>query len=95
MEYIENSTYSRSISSNDSMTCTKFDYSSRVSCGSILCFNWHQKNLFGKVNILLIHVSSIRKKENFSINKKRSQISIRITNLNSIKKNTLKEDRKV
>ncbi len=42
-EYIENPTYSKSICSHVCMTCSKFDYSSKESCGSILCCNWHEK----------------------------------------------------
>ena len=45
-EYLEDPTYSRSIGSHVCMTCSKFDYSSQVSCGSILCCNWHQKLIF-------------------------------------------------
>ena len=42
-DYIEDPTYSRSIGSHVCMTCSKFDYSSQASYGSILCCNWHQK----------------------------------------------------
>ena len=42
-DYIEDPTYSRSISSHVCMTCSKFDYSSKASSGSILCCNLHQK----------------------------------------------------
>ena len=45
-EYIEDPTYSRSIGSHVCMTCSKFDYSSQASCGSILCCNYHQKLIF-------------------------------------------------
>ena len=43
-EYIEDPAYSKSIiGSHVYMTCSKFDYLSQVSCGSILCYEWHQK----------------------------------------------------
>ena len=45
-EYIEDPTFSRSIGSHVCMTCSKFDYSSQESCGSILCCKWHQKIIF-------------------------------------------------
>ena len=45
-DYIEDPTYSISIGSHVCMTCSKFDYSSQASCGSILCCNWHQKLIF-------------------------------------------------
>ena len=45
-EYIENPTYSRSISSHVCITCSKFGYSRQVGFGSILCCNWYQKLIF-------------------------------------------------
>ena len=42
-EYIEDPTYSKSISSHVCITCSKFDYASKIGCGSILCCKWHQK----------------------------------------------------
>lgn len=45
-EYIEDPTYKRSKSSHVCMTCSKFDYTKKASCGSILCCNWHQKLIF-------------------------------------------------
>ena len=45
-EYIEDPTYSRSIGSHVCMTCSKFDYKSKESYGSILCCNWHQKLIY-------------------------------------------------
>ena len=42
-EYIEDPTYSRSIGSHVCITCSKFDYSSQASRGSILFCNCHQK----------------------------------------------------
>ena len=42
-EYIEDPTFSRSIGSHVCMTCSKFDYKSQESFGSILCCNSHQK----------------------------------------------------
>ena len=44
--YIEDPTFSRSIGSHVCMTCSKFDYSKKASCDSILCCNWHQKLIF-------------------------------------------------
>ena len=45
-EYIEDPTYSRSIGSHVCITCSRFDYTSQASCGSILYCNWHQKLIF-------------------------------------------------
>ena len=45
-EFIEDPTFSRSIGSHVCMTCSKFDYSSQVNIGSILCCKWHQKLIF-------------------------------------------------
>ncbi len=45
-EYIEDPTYSRSIGSHVCMTCSKFDYSSQASCGSILFCSWHQELIY-------------------------------------------------
>ena len=42
-EYIEDPTFQRSLGSHVCMTCSKFDYSSQASCGSILFCKWHQK----------------------------------------------------
>ena len=42
-EYIDNATFSKSIGSHVCMTCSKFDFSTIASFGSILCCNWHQK----------------------------------------------------
>ena len=68
-EYIEDPTYSRSISSNVCMTCSEFDYSSQANCGSILCCNWHQKLIFHGQH--LTHTCELyKKKENFGIHKK-------------------------
>ena len=61
-KYIEDSTYSRSIGNHDCMTWSEFYYSSQVSCGWIFVVTGI-KNLFGTVNIKLIHLSSIRKKK--------------------------------
>ena len=45
-EYIEDPTFSRSIGSHVCMTCSRFDYASQASCGSLLCCNWHQKLIY-------------------------------------------------
>ena len=42
-DYIEDPTYSRSIDSHVCMTCSKFDYASKESCGSVLCCKRHHK----------------------------------------------------
>ena len=68
-EYIEDPTYSRSIGSHVCMTCSKFDYLSKASCGSILCCNWHQKLIFQGQH--LTHSCELyQKQNNFSIHKK-------------------------
>ena len=68
-EYIEDPTYSRSIDSHVCITCSKFDYSSQASCGSILCCNWHQKLIYHGQH--LTHSCELyQKKENFGIHKK-------------------------
>ena len=68
-EYIEDPTYSRSIGSHVCMTCSKFDYSSQASCGSILCCNWHQK-LICHGHHLTHSCGLYQKKATFAINKK-------------------------
>ena len=71
-EYIEDPTYSRSIGSHVCMTCSKFDYSSQASCGSILCCNWHQKLIFHGQH--LTHSCELyQKKSNLVIQKKAYQ----------------------
>ena len=73
-EYIEDPTFSRSIGSFVCMTCSKFDYSSQASCGSILCCNWHQKLIFHGQH--LTHSCELyQKKVNFGIHKKLNHIS--------------------
>ena len=73
-EYIEDPTFSRSISSHVCMTCSKFDYSSQASCGSILCCNWHQKLIFHGQH--LTHSCELyQKNANLSIHKKLNQLS--------------------
>ena len=68
-EYIDDPTYSRSIGSHVCMTCSKFDYSSQASCGSILCCNWHQKLIFHGQH--LTHSCELyQKKTNFGFHKK-------------------------
>ena len=73
-EYIEDPTYSRSISSHVCITCSKFDYSSQASCGSILCCNWHKKLICHGQH--LTHSCELyQKKTSFGINKKLNQLS--------------------
>ena len=73
-EYIEDPTYSRSIGSHVCMTCSKFDYSSQASCGSILCCNWHQKLILQGQH--LTHSCELyQRKPNIGIHKKLNQIS--------------------
>ena len=72
-EYIEDPTYSRSISSHVCMTCSKFDYYSQANIGSILYCNWHQKLIFQGQH--LTHSCELyQKKANFGINKKLNYI---------------------
>ena len=73
-EYIDDPTYSRSIGSHVCITCSKFDYTSQASFGTILCCNWHQK-LICHGHHLTHSCELYQKKENFSINKKLSHIS--------------------
>ena len=73
-EYIEDPTYSRSIGSHVCMTCSKFDYLSNVSFGSILCCNWHQKLIFHGLH-LTHSCDKYLKKRNFTIHKKIKNIS--------------------
>ena len=68
-EYIEDPTYSKSISSHVCMTCSKFDYSSKASCDSILCCNGHKKLICNGKH--LTHSCALyQKKACFGINKK-------------------------
>ena len=68
-EYIDDPTYSKSIGSHVCMTCSKFDYSSKVNYGPILCCNWHQKLIFHGQH--LTHSCELyQKKANFGIHKK-------------------------
>ena len=72
-EYIEDPSYSCSIGSHVCITCSKFDYSSHVSCGSILCCNLHQKLICHGQH--LTHSCELyQKKVNFGINKKLNHI---------------------
>ena len=72
-EYIEDPTFSRSIGSHVCMTCSKFDYSSQVSIGSILCCKCHQKLIFHGQH--LTHSCELyQKKTNLGIQKKLNQI---------------------
>ncbi len=73
-EYIDDPTYSRSIGSHVCITCSKFDYSSQASCGSILCCNWHQKLIFHGQH--LTHSCELyQKKTNFGFHKTINYIS--------------------
>ena len=73
-EYIEDPTYSRSIDSHVCMTCSKFDYSSQVSCGSNLFCNWHQKLIFQGQH--LTHSCELyQKKVNIGIHKNHNHLS--------------------
>ena len=73
-EYIDDPTYSRSIGSHVCMTCSKFDYSSQVSIGSILCCKLHQKLIFHGQH--LTHSCELyQKKTNLGIQKKLNQIT--------------------
>ena len=73
-EYIEDPTYSRSIGSHVCMTCSKFDYLSNASFGSILCCNWHQKLIFHGQH-LTHSCEKYQKKVNLIIHKKLKNIS--------------------
>ena len=67
-EYIEVPTFSRSIDSHVCMTCSKFDYSSQASCGSILCCNWHHKLIYHGQH--LTHSCDLyQKKENIGVSR--------------------------
>ena len=67
-EYIEDPTYSRSISSHVCMTCSKFNFFCQASCGSILCCYCHQKLIFHGEH--LTHSCGFyQKKANFDNNK--------------------------
>ena len=50
-ENIEDTTYSRSIGSHVCITCSRFDYTSQLSCGSILCCFWHKKLIFQRQHL--------------------------------------------
>ena len=73
-EYIDDPTYSLSIGSHVCITCSKFDYTSQASFGTILCCNWHQK-LICHGHHLTHSCELYKKKENIGINKKLSHIS--------------------
>ena len=73
-DYIDDPTYSRSIGSHVCITCSKFDYNSQSSFGTILCCNKHKKLICNGYQ--LTHSCELyQKKENFGINKKLSHIS--------------------
>ena len=73
-EYIEDPTFSRSIGSHVCMTCSRFDYASQASCGSLLCCNWHQKLIYHGQH--LTHSCELyQRKISFIINKKVNPIS--------------------
>ena len=73
-EYIDDPTYSRSIGSHVCITCSKFDYTSQASFGTILCCNWHQK-LICNGHHLTHSCELYQNKKNFCINKKLNHIS--------------------
>ena len=73
-EYIEDPTYFRSIDSHVCMTCSKFDYSSQASYGSILCCILHQKLIFHGQH-LTDSCDLYQKKANFVIHKKLNHTS--------------------
>ena len=66
---IEDPTYSRSIDSHVCKTCSRFDYISQASCGSILYCIWHQK-LILQGQYLTHSCDHYQKKANFGIQKK-------------------------
>ena len=68
-EYIEDPTYSRSIGSHVCITCSRFDYTSRARCGSILYCIWHRKLIFQGQH-LTHSCNHYQKKANFGIHKK-------------------------
>ena len=68
-EYIEDPTYSRSIGSHVCMTCSKFEYTSQASYGSILCCKRHQK-LICQGQHLTHSCELYQKKANFVISKR-------------------------
>ena len=68
-DYIEDPTYSRSIGSHVCITCSRFDYTSQASCGSILYCIWHQKLIFQGQH-LTHSCDHYQKKANFGIQKK-------------------------
>ena len=73
-EYIDEPTYSKSIGSHVCMTCSKFDYSSKASYGSILLCNCHQKLICHGQH--LTHSCELyQKKANFVIKKELIQAS--------------------
>ena len=73
-DYIEDPTYSRSIDSHVCMTCSKFDYSIKASCVSILCCIRHQKLIY-QGQYLTHSCNLYQKKANFAIRKKLNHIS--------------------
>ena len=84
-EYIEDPTYSRSIGSHVCITCSRFDYTSQASCGSILYCIWHQKLIFQGEH-LSHSCHHYQKKSKLSYSKKTSShINSCMTNLNLIK----------
>ena len=68
-DYIEDPTYSRSLGSHVCMTCAKFDYSSHVSCISILCCNLHKKLIWHGQH-LTHSCEQYKNKSNIGIQKK-------------------------
>ena len=68
-EYIEDPTYCKSIGSHVCITCSRFDFKSKASCGSILYCIWHQKLIFQGQH-LTHSCDHYQKKANFGIQKK-------------------------
>ena len=73
-EYIEDPTYSRSIGSHVCITCSKFAYTSKENCVSILCCLWHQK-LICQGQHLTHSCELYQKKAFFGFNQKLNQTS--------------------
>ena len=68
-ENIDDPTYSRSIGSDVCITCSRFDYTSQASFGSILFCIWYQKLIFQGQH-LTHSCDHYQKKANFGIQKK-------------------------
>ena len=73
-EYIDDPTFSRSISSHVCLTCSKFDYSNPEGSYSILSCNCHKK-LIWHGHHLTHSCEFYKKKTNFGIQKSLNQIN--------------------